>query len=643
MRRDGPRDKRRTRACHRQTGMKIARYTEFARGLGFKPRVAVTVIALSLIGTVFEGVGLTMLLPVFQYIQSEGDLAGLSAQSGIWVHLIGAYGFLGMPVNLATLLGTSFIAILSRQVFIYMRLIYMARARLDLTFIARNLGFNLYLRAGAAYHEQARQGDMVNDLTTELQRAIGTLFGTLMLVGYAMIGLVYVVIVGLLSPLLTMVTLVVGLLIALSLGRVFRRSEQFSRQVVEANRHMSSFFLERLRAARLVRLSGMESAEAKAMNRLTGRQRETLFNIAILLARLEVIIEPLVVGFGFAFLYLGVAVFELPFEEIGLFLVIVLRLLPIMKEALRQRQSVLGTLGSLEAVYRRLESMREARDVVGGTRPFTRLDSGIEIDSFRFDYGRGSPLPALDGLTLQIPAHKMTALVGPSGAGKSTLVDMLPRMRDPDSGRILLDDIPIESFDLTSLRAGISYVPQEAQIFNVSAVEHIRYGKAEATLEEIKKAARLAGADVFLNSLPEGYDTLLGENGQRLSGGQRQRLDLARGLVARAPILILDEPTSNLDADSETAFREALSRIRREIDVTIVIIGHRLSTVANADQIVVLDEGRAIESGTHAALLACGGWYARAWAQQQRFGPDSTPIAGHVATAQHGMGPETVA
>ena len=613
--------------------MKIAQYAEYARGLGFKPRVAVTVIALSLFGTVFEGVGLTMLLPVFQYIQSDGDLAALSAQSGIWVHLIGAYGFLGMPVNLATLLATSFIAILSRQVFIYMRLVYMARARLDLTFIVHNLGFNLYLRAGAAYHEQARHGDMVNDLTTELKRAIGTLFGTLMLVGYAMIGLVYVVIVGLLSPLLTMVTLAVGLLIALSLGRVFRRSEQFSRQVVEANRHMSSFFLERLRAARLVRLSGMESAEAKAMNRLTGRQRETLFNIAILLARLEVIIEPLVVGFGFAFLYLGVAVFELPFEEIGLFLVIVLRLLPVMKEALRQRQSVLGTLGSLEAVYRRLEAMREARDVVGGTRPFTRLDSGIEIDSFRFDYGRGSLLPALDGLTLQIPAHKMTALVGPSGAGKSTLVDMLPRMRDPDSGRILLDGTPIESFDLTSLRAGISFVPQEAQIFNVSATEHIRYGKTGATFEEIEKAARLAGADDFLSALPEGYDTPLGENGQRLSGGQRQRLDLARGLVARAPILILDEPTSNLDADSETAFRAALARIRREMDMTIVIIGHRLSTVADADQIVVLDEGRAIESGSHAALVARGGWYARAWAQQQRSEPDTAPAAGRAATA----------
>jgi ABC-type multidrug transport system fused ATPase/permease subunit len=210
----------------------------------------------------------------------------------------------------------------------------------------------------------------------------------------------------------------------------------------------------------------------------------------------------------------------------------------------------------------------------------------------------------------------MSALVGPSGSGKSTFVDLLPRLREPTGGNILLDGTKISEFSLESLRGAIAFVPQQPQIFNISASEHIRYGKDDATDAEIREAARLAGALPFIEALPEGFDTLLGDGGGRLSGGQRQRLDIARALVRRAPILILDEPTSALDAEAEWAFRETLQTLRSETDLTIVVIAHRLSTIADAERIVVLRGGKVEAVGSHERLLAAGGWYAEAYKMQ---------------------------
>jgi len=239
----------------------------------------------------------------------------------------------------------------------------------------------------------------------------------------------------------------------------------------------------------------------------------------------------------------------------------------------------------------------------------------------RFRYhGTAEAAAALDEVTLRFAAQQTTALVGPSGGGKSTLIDLLPRLRVPDSGEILFDGVPAEMFDLASLRRAIAYAPQAPQIFDGTMAAHIGYGRADADMDDIRAAAKLAGADEFIEALPDGYDTQVGESGLRLSGGQRQRLDLARALVKRAPILILDEPTSNLDAASEELFRRSLRRIRDETDITIIIIGHRLSTVRHADCIVVLRDGRVLDSGSHEDLLARPGWYEEAYAKQHGSG-----------------------
>jgi len=210
----------------------------------------------------------------------------------------------------------------------------------------------------------------------------------------------------------------------------------------------------------------------------------------------------------------------------------------------------------------------------------------------------------------------MTALVGPSGAGKSTIIDLLPRLREPTSGQILFDDQNLNQLEITSLRNSIAYLSQTTLVLNTTITDHIRYGNSKASDEAVREAAQLAQAHDFIEALPEKYNTLLGQRGVKLSGGQRQRLDLARALLQKAPVLILDEPTSNLDAESEMLFRSALMEIRQQHSTTIIIVAHRLSTILDADQIVVLLDGQIDAVGTHDEVTESSDWYRSAFSTQ---------------------------
>jgi len=600
--------------------MLLPGFFRYARRLGYKRRWFLTILFLQLFAVVFEGIGIGIILPILEFVRSDGDLAELAATSRIWGHLLTVTEYIGISVSLLLLLIVSFATVVLRQVFVFLREITVSWVTNEMQRQIRDQGFKKFLSVDLEYHDKMDTGGFVNEMTTELVAGLGLISNGSNFIGTLLLTAVYVGIVFMLSPELTMVALSVLIIVSVLLIRFMSRIRKLGQLVTSANQQMSEFLLDRLKAVRLVRLSGVAQAEEDSFNEYTREQRDRNYQRARLVAFLTGMVEPIIMAISLVFLYYAVKVLKLDLEIIVLFFFILIRLIPLTKSAIQQRQAYLAVMASVDVILQRFDELEAYSDPEGGSDHLASLKQSIEFKNVSFSYPQDDDArergATLRNISFAIPAGKMTALVGPSGAGKSTLVELLPRLRTPQSGQILYDGIDQHSFSTKSLRQAVSVAPQLPQIFNVTVNEHIRYGKPDASQDEIVAAAKLAHAHDFIESLPEGYETLLHSEGTRLSGGERQRLDLARTLIRQAPIVVLDEPTANLDAVSEARFRSALKTIRDTTEITIVIIGHRLSTVQNADQIVVLQEGEVAEIGNHEELLKHNDWYGRAFLSQ---------------------------
>jgi ABC-type multidrug transport system fused ATPase/permease subunit len=585
------------------------------RRLSISVRLMIFLFGLNMVAVLLEGLGVAMLLPIFELLRVGGSAESSELKGRQWDILRDVSSQLNIPLSLGLLLGVSFAFILLRQGVNYLNVTRQAIAQRSTANKVRQRAFLGFLRAQTGMQDKSRIGEIAGDLTVELNRALGSLFALVPTVSHVIQMAVYVTGLFLLSvPMTILSILTVGFAGYLARGYL-AEIKRTGAAITDANMQITTFIVERLKHTRLIRLSGTEKAEASAFAKLSERHSVESMRQKIVGTRMSLIPEPLALGFGYFVVFVGAELFGLSLDRLALFVILLIRLLPIVRGLIADYTNIMGKWPSLEKIDRHLKALLESREEKGGDKVLGSLERDIVYDHVFFSYGVRDA-PALMDVTVRLPAHRMSALVGPSGAGKSTFVDLLPRLRSPNAGQILFDGVPIKEFSIESLRAGIAFVPQQPQIFNISAAEHIRYGREDATDKEVREAARLAGALAFVESLPEGFDTLLGDGGFRLSVGQRQRLDIARALVRRATILILDEPTSALDAEAEAGFRDALRRLRAETYLTIIVIAHRLSTIADADQIVVLKKGRVDAVGSHEELLAAGGWYANAFRSQ---------------------------
>ncbi|MCF5771748.1 ATP-binding cassette domain-containing protein, partial [Pseudomonas syringae] len=298
----------------------------------------------------------------------------------------------------------------------------------------------------------------------------------------------------------------------------------------------------------------------------------------------------------------------------------------LLPKPIRQLSEVSATiqkgLAGAESIFEQLD---EAPEIDTGTQTRERVSGRLEVRNLSFQYP-GTEKLVLDDISFTAESGQMVALVGRSGSGKSTLANLIPRFYHHDKGQILLDGIDVEDYKLVNLRRHIALVTQQVTLFNDTVTNNIAYGDlAGAPIEDVRKASEDAYAAEFVEQMPQGYETLVGENGVLLSGGQRQRLAIARALLKNAPLLILDEATSALDTESERHIQSALDQVMK--GRTTLVIAHRLSTIEKADLILLMDKGRIVERGTHDELLALNGLYARLHEK------DFIEVTGEVVTA----------
>lgn len=595
--------------------MSVKEYLRVIRNIGFRLQTGLLLVVLHLAATIFEGFGIGMFLPIIDFLRTDGDTEALAEGSKIWQHLIGFFEYLGVKVTFASLLTVVFICFCMRQFFTFIRVAFASRALERLQRDTRRRMFSLFMSSKTAYQESVASGSLVNGLTTELNYAVDAIFVPPALIGYLCVALVYAGVVYIVSGPVVILALVLVSASGFLLRGIVRRTEKSGEMARHSMESQSTYLVERLSSMRLIRLCGSEELEWRTIRRHSQNYYRNTLGMRLYMALTDALMEPIGIGVFLILIYLGYNFAGIGLGELGVFFVILIRFLPVVKEVIAQIQGFIAFIEHVRSIDNRLTSMEKEKEDRAGTMPFPGVQKSINYIDVIFKYPNSAG-PALNGLSFQIPAGRVTALVGPSGGGKSTTIDMLPRLRDCTDGKIMVDGIDLKDFDLDSLRGGIGYLPQAPQIFNVTAKEHIAYARPESSQKEILEAARDAGALEFIQRLPEGFDTSLGEDGVRLSGGQRQRLDLARALNQRSAIIVLDEPTSNLDAEAEEAFQNSLGRLQNLPNKTIIVIAHRLSTIRTADQIVVLREGRVDGVGKHQELIVNNDWYGMAYRRQ---------------------------
>ncbi len=373
---------------------------------------------------------------------------------------------------------------------------------------------------------------------------------------------------------------------------------------------MSAHFLDVLQGLPTLKIFGRGAAERERVAEVSDEFRERTLKVlryAFLSGFVLEFIATLCIALVAVALGVRLLMGNIPFEAAFLVLLLAPEFFRPLRELGVHRHAGMEGKTSADRIFEILNTSAPTSKASGTvTRPSGPLT--IEFNDVGYSYP-DSEQPALSGIELTLPAGTCTALVGRSGTGKSTLVNLLVRFLDPDTGRIIANGIPIDELSVESWRENVALVPQRPYLFYGSALENIRLARPTATREEIEQAAELAGASEFIERLPRGYDTQLGERGFRLSGGESQRVAIARAFLKDAPVLVMDESTSSLDPESERLIGDALVRLMR--DRTVLVIAHRLNSVYRADRIAVLQAGCVAETGTHAELIERGGPYAR--------------------------------
>lgn len=573
--------------------------------------------ALAVVSSMFDAAGLALVAPVIALIaDSEADLANSEIVN--WTRDI--FSWFGFEFRLRALILLILAITVIRGFLLLLQSWTTAHFTVRYEAEVRARAFSVIMSSSWPFLLRQKSGAVMNMLVSETARTGGT-YGVLNAAVVSLLNLLtYLAIALIISWQLTLATVAATGMLLVVYGILTRFARILGRRMSEIGEDMMSEIDDGVGGAKIIKSEAHEDAVSdrflEVITRRARIQLLTLVNGGIFQAVAEVALIGLLLGA----LVLGTRVIDLPSSTVLVFSLLFFR---IYQRTRAFQATLLAAATSLPAVAVVDRMISEAEQSVesDGHIEFTGLLSDIEFQDVGFGYGDGRQV--LTGIDLTIPRGSTVALVGPSGIGKTTVIDLAIGLLQPTSGRVLVDGRPLQEYSSRSWRSNLAYVSQETVLFHDSIFKNIAWGRERASRSDVMEAARLANAEGFIDSMPERYDTIIGDRGARLSGGQRQRIALARALLRKPELLILDEATSELDTVAETRIQNTLEVIRGS--TTILMAAHRLSTILSADLICVMGSGTILEMGTAEELLTRNGTFKALYEGLARENPDELP------------------
>ena len=577
--------------------------TSFLSNFGRLPGTWINLVIIVVSGLA-EGVGLAMFVPLLEFMGEPGK-----EHSWIFSGMESVLASIGIPFSIVSLLVVIVILIVGALSLILLQRWYLARSQFAfLQTLRESLTTSLFMSGWPHMSEQSH-GNVVNQMVTESHRASGALQFQILFLGSLIQAAIYLAISSFLSWELLIFSIIFTALVAVLIKPLVTRSNRLGQEQSIANKDYSFHIIDFLKGSKLIKATASEPA---IINRLCGfndilcdiikraqvNQQLTYF----LVQAIPVFILALAIGIAHEVLHLSTS-FTL------VFLLILVRVAPRLIQSQQHYQNYVAAVPGLHSVDQMVAKAKAAQEEMNPKgRALGALESSLSLDGVFFRYP-SKDLQAIDNISFTVKCRKMIAIVGGSGAGKSTVVDLITSLQRPDSGQVLVDGSDLKLFDLASWRQRIGYVTQDVMVFNDTIRNNLTFGAPGVDESYLTECLRIAHLTETIESLPEGLETIVGESGVRLSGGQKQRLALARALVGKPELLILDEATSSLDNESERIIQSAIEEISHKM--TIIVVAHRLSTIRKADLIIVMENGRVIETGRYDDLVKRQGRFAK--------------------------------
>jgi len=564
-----------------------------------------------------EGFGILMLLPLLQNLDSahssadnadaqlvvEKGQTGEAEISDIAQYLQSFLTYLGIQDSITAVILFIIAAFVFKGILSFGALGFNAYLRGELLSILKGRLFDHYRNMSYEYYSSRDTGHFINLVNEQITRALQSFFSITQLGAQFINTVVYVTLAFLIAWRFGAMALVCGILLLLVFRWLNSYVRELSRKNAQENGHLAKLLVQLLHAFKYLTATGQGERVGGAVTASIDRLTDYQIRTGIAAGLTQAVREPIAVIFIMLIVMAQIVYLQQPIEPILVSIILFYKGLNATLSIQGYWQKTLETIGSMELVHQEFISQQENREV-DGSQVAPLINNGVSFKDVSFSYGKELG-DVLKGVSLEIPVKTSVAFVGESGAGKSTMLDLITLMHKPKQGQVMIDNIPGEDIKHMTWREQIGYVSQETVIFDDTIANNICLWSGEAAqdselMNRLREAARQAHISTFIESLPDGYETMVGDRGLRLSGGQRQRIFIARELFRKPNLLILDEATSALDSESERTIQKSIDALKG--DVTVIIVAHRLSTIRNVDQIYVFGGGKLLENGTYDEL-----------------------------------------